>query len=187
MKRRIRLTEADLHRVIKESVQKVLTEVDWSTYPESADFRGKDAWWKQQVDQDFPGHGVKDSRDWKEVHREHSIQREREQKRANSKLARQQSERMMDDEQEYLFMNADELFERFDGGERSESLLNDVEKFLYETNPMFTYDDEPPFPHSTKKARLYTKRLERILDVLDTDNNVQDERFMNSAVRDSKF
>lgn len=28
----IRLTESDLHRIVKESVNKVLTEVDWRTY-----------------------------------------------------------------------------------------------------------------------------------------------------------
>ena len=32
MKRIIRLTENDLHRIVKESVNKVLTELDWKTY-----------------------------------------------------------------------------------------------------------------------------------------------------------
>ena len=32
MKQRIRLTESDLHRVIKESVRQVLSELDWRTY-----------------------------------------------------------------------------------------------------------------------------------------------------------
>jgi hypothetical protein len=31
-KKLIRLTEADLHRIVKESVNKVLTELDWKTY-----------------------------------------------------------------------------------------------------------------------------------------------------------
>ena len=31
-KKLIRLTESDLHKVIKESVNKVLTELDWKTY-----------------------------------------------------------------------------------------------------------------------------------------------------------
>ena len=31
-KKVIRLTESDLHRIVKESVNKVLTEVDWRTY-----------------------------------------------------------------------------------------------------------------------------------------------------------
>jgi len=37
MKRTIRLTEADLHRVIKESVKQCLTELDWKTYASAAD------------------------------------------------------------------------------------------------------------------------------------------------------
>lgn len=32
MKRKIRLTESDLHRVIKESVNNILSELDWKTY-----------------------------------------------------------------------------------------------------------------------------------------------------------
>ena len=32
VKNRIRLTESDLHRVIKESVNKILTEMEWQTY-----------------------------------------------------------------------------------------------------------------------------------------------------------
>ena len=28
----VRLTESDLHRIINESVNKVLTELDWKTY-----------------------------------------------------------------------------------------------------------------------------------------------------------
>ena len=36
MKQRIRLTESDLHRIVKESVNKVLTELDWKTYQNAA-------------------------------------------------------------------------------------------------------------------------------------------------------
>ena len=32
MKKKIRLTESQLHKVIKESVNKLLTELDWKTY-----------------------------------------------------------------------------------------------------------------------------------------------------------
>ena len=31
-KKLIRLTEGDLHKIVKESVNKVLTELDWTTY-----------------------------------------------------------------------------------------------------------------------------------------------------------
>lgn len=31
-KKLIRLTESDLHRIVKESVNKLLTELDWTTY-----------------------------------------------------------------------------------------------------------------------------------------------------------
>lgn len=36
MKQRIRLTESDLHRMIKESVRQVLSELDWKTYHSAA-------------------------------------------------------------------------------------------------------------------------------------------------------
>lgn len=35
-KKLIRLTEGDLHRIVKESVNKVLTELDWRTYANAA-------------------------------------------------------------------------------------------------------------------------------------------------------
>ena len=35
-KKLIRLTESDLHRIVKESVNKVLTELDWKTYANAA-------------------------------------------------------------------------------------------------------------------------------------------------------
>lgn len=36
MKKVIRLTESDLHRIIKESVNNILTELDWRTYANAA-------------------------------------------------------------------------------------------------------------------------------------------------------
>ena len=36
MKRRVRLTEGDLHRIVKESVNRILTELDWKTYASAA-------------------------------------------------------------------------------------------------------------------------------------------------------
>jgi len=35
-KKLIRLTESDLHKIVKESVNKVLTELDWKTYASAA-------------------------------------------------------------------------------------------------------------------------------------------------------
>ena len=40
----IRLTESDLHRIIKESVNNILTELDWRTYASAADKRRKQAY-----------------------------------------------------------------------------------------------------------------------------------------------
>ena len=39
MKKVIRLTESDLHRIIKESVNNILTELDWKTYANAAKSR----------------------------------------------------------------------------------------------------------------------------------------------------
>ena len=36
MKKVIRLTESDIHRIVKNSVKKVLTELDWKTYQNAA-------------------------------------------------------------------------------------------------------------------------------------------------------
>ena len=38
-KKLIRLTESDLHRIVRESVNNVLTELDWKTYASAADKR----------------------------------------------------------------------------------------------------------------------------------------------------
>ena len=35
-KRLIKLSESDLHNIVKESVNKVLTELDWRTYASAA-------------------------------------------------------------------------------------------------------------------------------------------------------
>lgn len=47
----IRLTESDLHRIIKESVNKVLTELDWKTYANAekkAIERGDTSYWREK-------------------------------------------------------------------------------------------------------------------------------------------
>lgn len=36
MKKTIRLNESDLHRIVKESVNRILTELDWKTYANAA-------------------------------------------------------------------------------------------------------------------------------------------------------
>lgn len=36
MRKLVRLTESDLHRIVKESVNRVLTELDWKTYANAA-------------------------------------------------------------------------------------------------------------------------------------------------------
>lgn len=43
MKQRIRLTEGDLHRIVKESVNRILTELDWKTYINASRKRKKQA------------------------------------------------------------------------------------------------------------------------------------------------
>lgn len=40
----VRLTESDLHRIIKESVNNVLTELDWTTYSNAAAKRFQQAY-----------------------------------------------------------------------------------------------------------------------------------------------
>ncbi len=49
-KKLIRLTESDLHRIVKESVNKVLTELDWKTYANAEKAaRGRDtSYWREK-------------------------------------------------------------------------------------------------------------------------------------------
>ena len=47
MKQRIRLTEGDLHRIVKESVNRVLTELDWKTYANYANGRRAQGKWSK--------------------------------------------------------------------------------------------------------------------------------------------
>ena len=61
----IRLTESDLHRIVEESVNKVLNEIDYSSMP-TGDFTERNNWWKTQVDNDFPNHGIENSKDWQQ-------------------------------------------------------------------------------------------------------------------------
>lgn len=44
MKQRIRLTESDIHRIVKESVNTILSELDWRTYASAA--KGNKEWLK---------------------------------------------------------------------------------------------------------------------------------------------
>ena len=64
-KKLIRLTESDLHKVIKESVNKVLTELDWKTYANAAKKareQGRDSRWdfdratERALDKQYGGH-----------------------------------------------------------------------------------------------------------------------------------
>lgn len=65
IKKLIRLTEQDLHRIVKESVNKVLTELDWRTYANAAKKareQGRDSRWdfdratEKALDKQYGGH-----------------------------------------------------------------------------------------------------------------------------------
>ncbi len=45
-KNRIRLTESQLHSIIKESVKQVLSELDWKTYANAANKRQAQGNWQ---------------------------------------------------------------------------------------------------------------------------------------------
>ena len=46
MKKIVRLTESDLHRIIKESVNNIITELDWKTYANAANKRQAQGNWQ---------------------------------------------------------------------------------------------------------------------------------------------
>lgn len=56
-KKLIRLTEGDLHRIVKESVNKVLTELDWKTYANAEKKmrgeRGDADYWRNKGEKGF--------------------------------------------------------------------------------------------------------------------------------------
>lgn len=92
MKKTIRLNNQGLKNIIRESLRRYLTEVDWSTYPTSTDYRDKDAWWKTQVDSDFPGHKVDQSSDWKVTYSDLALdkkKRDKEQAKIDRQNARE--------------------------------------------------------------------------------------------------
>ena len=82
MKKNIRLSQSGFRNLVRESVSRMLTEVDWNTYPDSIDYRDKDAWWKTQVDNDFPGHKIEQSNDWKTTYSDLNIQKKKDEKEA---------------------------------------------------------------------------------------------------------
>ena len=49
MKRKIRLTESDLHNIIKESVNTILNELDWRTYQSAAQKAGTNGDFKRET------------------------------------------------------------------------------------------------------------------------------------------
>ena len=63
-KKLIRLTESDLRNVVRESVNRILREADFSTFPYKGDFNERNKWWKSQMDNDFPNHGIDSSDDF---------------------------------------------------------------------------------------------------------------------------
>lgn len=68
-KQTIRLNESQFNnlvkKIVKESVNKILNEVDYSTMPKG-DWYERNEWWKQQLDKDFPEHDIEKSRDWRQ-------------------------------------------------------------------------------------------------------------------------
>lgn len=98
MKNTIKINESQLKALVMESARKVLNELNLMDMP-LGDFYTQNAWWKEQVDNDFPNHGIANSRDWKETYFQlSSAKDEREktkkkidlQKRKEAKAARQE-------------------------------------------------------------------------------------------------
>ena len=82
-KKPIMLTEQDLHKIVKESVKKILNEIDFSKVP-VGDYYERNKWFKQQVDNDYPNHGIESSQtnpiNWQEEYQkltDNEFQKER--------------------------------------------------------------------------------------------------------------
>lgn len=139
MRKRVRLTESDLHRIVKESVNKVLNEIDYSSIP-LGDFIERNKWWKTQLDNDFPNHGVRDSKNWQYEYDKLSSDKLRQNKRLekqNEKMRKIEAERLRDIEENKDIINSLEylLSSYYNDGERSENLLRSLK--YYEDDLLF--------------------------------------------------
>lgn len=167
MKQRIRLTESDLHRIVKESVKRMLNEIDYSQIP-MGDYTERNKWWKSQIDNDFPNHGLTNNRDWQSAYNT-LVQDKEKQQREQRKAEREQrkaerghgfSQREMEDRSDYIKerKQAKMLIKRYNNGK-------------------FTVDDfyladsvAAELMNSTYDKNLY-KELSRILDELEKDED----------------
>jgi hypothetical protein len=71
MKKIIRLTESDLHKIVKESVNKILKEANWSNAYDD-DFMGPNARLEDSYPDEYPEKDEEDpltiAHNWKEDH-----------------------------------------------------------------------------------------------------------------------
>ena len=84
------LPQSTLNKAIKESVKMVLKEADFTQIPYNADYVTRNNWWKQQLDSDFPNHGVKNSNDYESEYNRLNIEKS-EQEKAKAKREREQA------------------------------------------------------------------------------------------------
>ena len=70
MKKTIRLTESDLHRIVKESVNKILTELDWRTYANAAKKAGTETIGRIKSGEKF--NDLKNDKDFAKRARQHN-------------------------------------------------------------------------------------------------------------------
>ena len=148
-KNRIRLTESDLHRIVKESVNKVLNEMDYSSIP-LGDFIERNKWWKTQLDNDFPNHNVKDSKNWQyEYDRLFSdkLRQDKRLEKQNVKMRKIEAERLRDIEENKDIIDSLEscLKSYYNDGNRSENLLRSLKNLeddlLFLTQNYKWFDD----------------------------------------------
>ena len=100
MKRKIRLSESTLKRMIAESVKRAINEINYNEMP-LGDFAERNNWWKTQVDADFPSHNVKSSKDWQGTYDELSrdkASKEKEQAKQEKIKAREEAKKKRETE-----------------------------------------------------------------------------------------
>lgn len=167
MKQRVKLTESTLRNIVKESVKRVLNEIDYSQIP-LGDFTERNKWWKTQTDNDFPNHGIKNSRDWQSEydnlrHQQNVAEKNKKaEERKKKKEEREHgfSQRELEDRGTYKYERAiaKKLLNKYNAGEftpEDERQMDDVAAELMDSS----YD-----------TKLY-QELCKILDKLSNDKN----------------
>ena len=104
---------------IRQIVRDVLNELDYSSMPIGGDAIERNKWWKQQLDNDFPNHGIQHSNNWQdEYYKFNSIQQKKEKEQQKKEKKRLRKERVSKEIEELTISvkeHIESFIEKWDG------------------------------------------------------------------------